>query len=143
MSNNGLSNGRDQVIDIVSPSGVLRVTGLTSFQAHQDTTEQRVKLKNGRNPTAQFFDGWSGSFDLERQDSTLDDYFVQKEADYYAGIDGGTITITETISEPDGSVNQYRYVGVVLKFAAAGTWSTDNTVKQSVSFMAERKLKVA
>lgn len=142
MPQNGLSIGKDQTLDIITSAGPLRIPGLINFKAQQDTTEQRVKLKNGQNPVAQFFDGWSGSFELERQGPTLDDHFVTKEANYYQGIDNGTVTITETITEPDGSVSQYRFTGVVLKFADAGSWSTDASVKQSVSFMAERKVKV-
>lgn len=142
MPQNGLSVGKDQVLDVVTPSGPLRLGLLTNFTKQQDTTEQRIKGKDGISRHLRFFDGWSGTFEIERQDSLVENYFVQLEANYYAGLSEGPVTITETITEPDGSLSQYRYVGVVLKLSNAGGWSGDATVKQSLSWMASRCVKV-
>jgi hypothetical protein len=80
---------------------------------------------------------------VERQDSTLDDFWAQFEANYYAGISEQGMTLTETITEPSGAVSQYRYVEVLLKLEDAGSWEGDKTVKQKASFVAARRLKVA
>src|SRR5262249_43238712 len=108
-----------------------------------DTTDFKVKLINGSTPTLIFRDGWSGSFMFDRQDSAVDDYIAQLEADYFLGIQHPGSTITETITEVNGSVTQYRYTRCVFKLSDAGSWKGDSTVKMALDFMAERRLKIA
>jgi len=140
---NGLTIGKDVSLDINGATGPLAFTGsLTSFSAKQDTSTTRTKFLDGRNIPTKFYDGWSGSFMMERQSSVVLDYFVQLEDNYHAGLTETPIVITETIQEVDGSVSQYRYTNVVLTLDDAGVYSTDGTVKQSVSFMADRCKKV-
>lgn len=140
---NNFSVGRDVSLDIVGPSGPIRFSLITNFNSKQASKENTVKGIDGITRPVRFFDGWTGSFSVERQDSTVDDYFTQLENNYYAGINEGSVTITETITEPNGAITQYRYTGVLLKLDDAGSWAADNTVKQSISFMASRRLKVA
>jgi hypothetical protein len=90
-----------------------------------------------------FFDVCSGTFDLERQDSKVYDYLAQLEANYYAGLNEQPVTITETITEVSGAVTQYRYLGVLLRLDDAGDKAGDSTVKQRLSFTAQRRIKVA
>jgi len=73
----------------------------------------------------------------------VDNYFATLESQYYAGANQLPGTIYETISEPDGSLTQWRYTGVVLKLEKAGEFSGDKKVEQSVSFMASQKVKVS
>ena len=47
------------------------------------------------------------------------------------------------VREADGSVTQWRYVGVSLSYDDAGEFAGDKKVDQTVSFMAERRLRVA
>lgn len=140
---NNFSVGRDVSLDIVGPNGPLRFSLITNFNSKQTSKENSIKGLDGITRPVRFFDGWTGSFSLERQDSAVDDYFAQLEANYYAGINEGSVTITETITEASGAVTQYRYVGVLLKYDDSGSWAGDATVKQSLSFIASRKLKVA
>ena len=140
---NNFSVGRDVSLDITGPQGPLRFNLITNFNSKQATKEQAVKGLDGITRPVRFFDGWTGGFDIERQDSTIDDYFSQLEANYYAGLNEGSLTITETITEVSGAVTQYRYTGVLLKYDDAGSYSGDATVKQKLSFIASRRLKVA
>ena len=140
---NNFSVGRDLSIDIITKEGPLRLNLLTSFKAKQDITDGKVKGIDGITRHVRFPDGWSGSFMLERQDHSVDDYFSQLEANYYAGLNEQPATITETIAEPNGAVSQYRYMGVLLKLDDAGTWEGDKTVKQSLSFVASRRQKIS
>lgn len=139
---NNFSVGKDVSLDIIGPNGPIRFTLITSFTSKQDTSEVKVKGMNGINLPVVFYEGWSGSFSLERQDSTMDDYFAQLESDYYAGKNQTSLTIMETITEVSGAVSQYRYTGVILKYDDAGSWSGDKTVSQKFSFMASRKSRV-
>ena len=140
---NGFSVGRDISLDITGPQGPLRFNLVTKFNSKQSSKEQMVNGLDGITRPVRFFDGWTGSFDLERQDATIDDYFCQLEANYYAGLNEASVTITETKTEVSGAVTQYRYMGVLLKLDDAGDWAGDATVKQKLSFVASRKLKIA
>lgn len=140
---NGFTVGRDVSLDIVGPSGPIRFNLVTNFRSKQETSDQPVKGMDGITRPVRFFNGWTGGFDLERQDSAVDDYFAQLEANYYAGMNEGSVTITETITEVSGAVSQYRYVGVLLKLDDAGEKKGDATVKQKLGFFASRRLKVA
>jgi hypothetical protein len=139
---NNFSVGKDVSVTIVTQAGPLSINLITAFQSKQDTTKTRVKGIDGKTRWVRFFDGWSGSFKLERRDSTPDDYFSQLEANYYAGINEQAASITEIIAEPNGALTIYRYIGVLLDFDDAGNFEGDSTVKQSISFVAERRIKV-
>jgi hypothetical protein len=139
---NGFTVGRDLSVNIQTPNGALPLTGLTKFTAKPDTTDVKVKLVNGRTQHLIFPDGWSGSFEVERVDSTLDDFFANQEANYYAGFDLNSSTITETITETSGVVSQYQFVGVIFKLDDAGDFAGDATVKQKLSFVAEQRIKL-
>jgi hypothetical protein len=143
MSINRFNVGRDITLTVVTVNGPLSMTLITAFQSKQDTQEQKIKGLDGITRHVRFFDGWSGRFNLERRDRTLDDYFNGLETDYYAGIDETEVTITETITEADGSVSQYRYREVLLKMEDAGEWRGDNTVKQTISFIASRRMTIS
>lgn len=140
---NGFSTGRDATLTIVTASGPLNLNLITNFQSSMDSQEIKVKGMDGITRHARFFDGWRGSFSIERADSTVDDYFAQLEANYYAGINEQPATITETITEVSGTVTQYRYLQVLLKLDDAGGWAGDQTVKQKLSFVAARRIKIA
>lgn len=143
MPQNSFSVGRDVSLDIITSNGPLSFGLITKFTSKQDITDKKIKGIDGVTRHVRFPDGWSGTFDIERQDSTLDDYFAQLEQDYYDGIAEQGATITETIQEVNGSISQYRYLGVLLKFDDAGDKSGDSTITQKLSFLASRRVKVA
>src|ERR1700682_1229246 len=136
------SGGRDITLSVVTASGPLNFNLITSFKSKPDTTDAKVKGLDGITRHVRFMDGWSGSFMIERQDSTVDDYFAQIEANYYAGLSEQGATITETITEPSGQMTQYRYIRVLLRLDDAGEWRGDATVKQSLSFVSSNRLKI-
>jgi len=140
---NSFTVGRDCTLTIVTASGPLNLSLITQFQSAPDMAEIKIKGLDGITRHARFFDGWRGSFNVERQDSTLDDYFAQLEANYYAGINEQPATINETITEVNGQVTQYRYLNVLFKLDDAGSKAGDQTVKQKLSFVAARRTKIA
>lgn len=139
---NGYSVGRDISLSVMTSAGPLTFNKITGFSTTQKTTKQTVKRLDGVNDPLRFFDGWSGSFDVERQDSAIEDYFMQLEQNYYSGIQEQPATILETITNPDGSTSQYRYERVILSLDNAGDWRGDQSVKIKVSFEASRKKQV-
>ena len=143
MSLNGYTVGRDIALDVIGAQGPLRFNQIISFMSKPDTTDQKIKGLDGITRHLRFPDGWSGSFEIERQDSTVDDYFTQIEANYYAGLNEIPVTVTETITEVNGSVSQYRYLQVILVLEDAGTYKGDASVHQKVRFMSARRVKVS
>ncbi|MFX8844608.1 hypothetical protein ABTM93_19195, partial [Acinetobacter baumannii] len=83
MPNNGFSVGRDVSLAIVTSAGPLRLSLITNFNSKPLTKEQSIKGLDGITRFVRFPDGWQGGFDVERQDSTVDDYFGQLEANYF------------------------------------------------------------
>ncbi|MGH8220886.1 MAG: hypothetical protein ACREUT_20315 [Steroidobacteraceae bacterium] len=139
---NGYSIGRDLTLNVVTANGVLQITGLTSFKAKQETTEETIKRLDGVIDRLRFYEGWTGTFMLERRDSTVDRYFCQLESDFFSGLTEGEVTITETITERNGALSQFRYRRVLLKLDDAGAWEGDKSVKRTMSFIASRKLVI-
>jgi hypothetical protein len=142
MPANGYTIGRDVSLDIIGPNGPLRFGIRTGFSAKPEYNDIKVKRADGITDNAFIPDGWTGSFDYERGNSTLDDYFAGVESDYYAGLNIKNVSITETIVENTGAVTQWRYTNVALKYDDAGSKSGDTTVKQKVSWAASRRLKI-
>ena len=139
---NGFNTGKDVTLVISTPTGVLQIDGLTGFKAAQLTQPLDSKLITGVNLYDEIPLGWSGTFNLERLDSTVDDYFAADESGYFTGVKPNSIvTITQTIQENSGNT-QYRFTGVALKFEDAGEWRGDQKVMQTISFRASRRLKV-
>jgi hypothetical protein len=140
---NGYSVGRDLSLDIIGPNGPVNLNQIVGFTAKPDVTDKKIKGLDGITRHLRFPDGWSGSFDLERQNNVVDDYFSTLEANYYAGLNENPATITETIQEVDGSVSQYRFLQVLLTLEDAGSFKGDDTVHQKVRFVAARRVKVS
>jgi hypothetical protein len=126
------------------PTGAsLRLDKVTSWTAKQVTSDQKIKGLDGITDHLRFFDGWSGSFKLERRAADIDRYFAQAEANFYNGEDDPPAVLQQTIREPDGTVSQYRFERILLTYDDAGDWAGDKSVSQSVSFMASRRIQQA
>jgi hypothetical protein len=140
---NGYTVGRDISLNIIGPKGPLNFNQITGFQSKPDTTDQKIKGLDGVTRHIRFPDGHSGSFEIERQDSTLDDYWNDVESGYYAGINEQPVTITETIQEVNGTISQYRFLQVLLTVDDSGSFAGDKSVKQKLKFVAARRVKVS
>lgn len=142
MPQNGYSVGRDISLTVTTSDGPKTFSEITGFASKQETSKEKIKRLDGVTDALRFFDGWSGSFDIERTDSSVEDYFIKLEANYFSGINEIPATILETISNPDGSTSQYRYERVIMSLDQAGDWKGDSSVKIKVSFEAARKKQV-
>lgn len=144
MPQQGYSIGRDVTLVVTLPDGTtLRLSKVTGFNAKQDTADQKIQAMDGQVDHLRFYQGWSGSFKIERRSAVIDSYFAQLERNYYAGADEPPATLQQTITEPNGSVSQFRFERVLLKYDDAGDWAGDKSVNQSVSFMAATRKQQA
>ena len=140
---NDYSVGRDVTVNINTPTGSLRLSTITGFQSMPNVEKGEVKGLDGKRRPLVFPNGWNGKFDVARQDDTLDAYWAQVEANYYAGQDIGKGTVTETITEANGAVSQYKYLGCIFILEQAGDWKGNSDVPQVLSFEAQQRVKVA
>lgn len=140
---NGYSVGRDVTLKVVLSGGrTLSIPGLTNFKKKPDLSDQKVMRMDGRVDHLVFPGGWSGSFELDRTDDSVDTFMADYENAYYNNQNMQAATLTETIIETDGTASRFRYTGVMLKPTDMGDAAGDKTIKQTVEFLASRRLKV-
>ena len=138
-----MSIGKDYAVDVVQPGGqVLRIGNVTDFDAKPNTKDLKSEGIDGVVRHATIPGGWTLTFNMDRQDRVVDDFFAQFELDYYAGKTLRNCTVTETINEPDGTVSQWRYVGVALKLDDNGKRKADEYVKMKMSGHCSKRLRV-
>jgi hypothetical protein len=144
MSQNGYTLGRDNTIAVILPDGTtLQMGKIINWTAKQDVSDQKIKGMDGVTDHLKFYEGWSGSFSIERRGPDLDNYFAKLESNYYAGVDEPPAIMQQTITEPNGQVSQFRFERVILKYDDAGDFSGDKSVHQKVSFLATKRVKQA
>lgn len=142
MSANDFNIGSDTTISLIVDGGILRSSILTSFEAKQMTASLDSTGIDGINRFDEVEKGWEGSFDFDRADSIIDDFFAAKEAARYAGVKQPEISITETTTNVDGTVVKYRFNRVALKYDTAGARKGDAKVEAKVSWKASRRVKI-
>lgn len=142
MSLTAFSIGRDTQLVIMGPNGRVDLAHVTGFDNRQITSSIRVSRLDGTHLGTELPKGWEGSFEVERGTSTLDDFIVALEQNYYNGVTSQPSTMYQYITELDGSVSTYQFNGVVFKLSNAGTWKGDASVKQKLDFYATQKQRI-
>lgn len=138
----GYTLGRDVAVDINTPTGKLRIPKIMTFDAKPQVSNQKITPLNGVSDELQIPIGWNGTITAERMDGTLDDFWAQWEENYFNGIDQQRGTITESITESNGTLSVYRYEGVSFHLTDAGNKQGEKTVNQTLAFTANRRKKV-
>lgn len=134
------SLGKDVVIDVVTPLGPLQLpVTVTSFDSKPRYKTISSTGLDGKTRQVKVPDGWEGTIGLDRRNNAVDLFFAQMEAGYYSGANLTSSTITETITESDGSLSQYQYTGVTLSFDNAGKKEGDNKIEQTIGFFASTR----
>lgn len=136
------SIGRDIGLVLVTPDGPITLNTITSFKSKSDDNVQKLVLLSGITDHLRFFQGWSGSFVIERASAVLDQYFALTEDRYYRGIRERYASITQTIQESNLSITQWRYPRTILSYADAGEYAGDKSVKQSINFVSGRRVQI-
>jgi len=142
MPTNAFNVGRDVSLDIIDPvQGPLRFGLRTGFDGKPQYKKLESHALDGIPRFAAIPAGHQITFMFDRADSRIDAYFASQEAAYFAGAVLPNVTITETITEVDGSVTRWKYTGVSLTLEDAGTWKGDAITTQSISAMASKKVQ--
>ena len=136
MPGNQFSIGNDTFLDVIGAAGPLYFNITTSFEAKPIYKEIDSLSIDGINRFDALPSGHVGSFELDRADSVVDDFIASTEAAFYAGLNRATLTITQTISEVNGSVSRYLYTGVSLQVTDRGTWKGNEKIAVKIAFKA-------
>lgn len=144
MPANGYNIGRDVALDVVDPvQGVLRFKLITAFDHTPKYKSLESNALDGVPRFSELSAGHEVTFEFDRGSSLADDYFCAQELNYFNGVPSPSVSITETITEVNGAITQYRYTGVALSLAKGGSWKGDSIATQSIKGMAAFKVKVA
>lgn len=143
MAVNGLSIGKDVSVALITSYGPVNFNITTSFHPKAKYHDLRSVGLDGTVRDAPIPAGWDITFKIDRGGASVDAYFAQVEADYFAGVPTQAGTILETITEPDGTVSQWRYDNVMLKYDDAGERVGDKTIQIGVHGTASRRIQVA
>lgn len=144
MSANGEFNiGRDVSIDIIDPQrGPIRFAIKTGWSATPDYDNPESKGLDGENRSMSIPNGHRLTMNLDRKDSSVEDYFADNEARYFNNELLPNVSVTETIRERNGSISQYRYTDVSLTLGER-TWRGNAATTMTVSGRARRKIKIS
>ena len=141
---NNLSIGHDVTVTIFDNTSQSIVTfpARTGFSAEPITKTINSEPLNGPPLFAEAPNGWKGTLDFDRTDPTIDIYFANYEATYYAGANPISGTITQTIQEKNGTITQFSFTGVAMKLAQAGQWKAAEKVPMRIDWMAGTRTQV-
>jgi hypothetical protein len=136
------SVGVDTQLVVLGPAGRVDLTYVTGFEARQLTYSVRVDRLDGTQMGAELPKGWEGAFEIERGDSTVDDFIAAAEQQFYNGSTVPAGSMYQYVSETNGSTSTYLYDGVTFKLTSAGQWKGDSGVKQKLEFFATRRMRI-
>jgi len=139
------SLGRDCTLVVMhplAPGGRLQLDNLMGFDPKQETAGVRVDRLDGVQMNAELPKGWTASIELERGSPAIDNLFALIEQAWHSAGSYFTATVYQYIAEPDGSTSTWQFDNVALKLDNPGGWKGDASVKQTVSFMANRRRPV-
>jgi hypothetical protein len=145
MGANSFNVGRDgsQITIFDTLAGQVTFNGTTSFDSRARTKELESEQITGSTIFRNVPNGHEGSFEFDRQDSSIEAYFALLESNFYAGGPPPYAVITQTINELGGGVTQFQYTGVQLKLDDAGTWKGLDKVSPKVGWKASRKIPLS
>jgi len=140
---NNQSIGKDVTVNInlFGKAVTIQPNAIMEFEPTPRTSEETRTGIDGVTRDAVFPIGWSLQFQIDRLDGVVEDMWASIEAAYYAGQNVGTGTVLETITNPDGSINQWQYTPVVFKLESLGQRTATSVIKMRMSALAGRRIK--
>ena len=138
----GFNIGKEASVVIVHPDfGPITFGLLTSFSAKpMNTRLTSTPITNGGKSIHRVVPtGWEGSFEIDRSDGVVDAIFQLLEDNYYGGKSETYVLIAEVITNPDGSIDEYRFKNCVLVPSEHGTFKADEKVTQRFDFIATNR----
>ena len=143
---NGFTVGRDVTVTLAGPGGtgiVIPANSVTHF------TKRPIKKEDWSHPLNLppipliLHDGWRGTVEVDRQDSTLDSFQAALEANYWAGLNNLSGTILESITETTGKNSQFRYDDVLYWVSEPGDGTPDRKLSQRIEWACGTRKQVS
>ena len=139
---NPYSIGRDCQVVLLWNGIRIDLRDVVGFQAEQQVKLQRSDPLNSVPVEFNTSVFWRGQLQIDRGSSALDDLVAAIEAAFWnAGVIGSG-TIYQYLTESDGSLSTYEFVGVALTLSQAGIYKAENIVTQTVSFFASQRNRI-
>lgn len=114
---------------------------VTGFTAAQEVKHQRADPLNSTPIEFTTPSGWRGQFQVDRGSSVVDDLVASIESAFWSAGTIGSGTIYQYVTETDGSLSTYEFIGVSLVLSNAGNYQADNIVKQTIGFFASQRVR--
>ena len=139
---NPYSIGRDCQVVLLWNGIRIDLRDVVGFQAEQQVKLQRSDPLNSVPVEFNTPAGWRGQFHIDRGSSALDDLVAAIEAAFWnAGVIGSG-TIYQYLTESDGSLSTYEFIGVALTLTQSGIYKAENIVTQTVNFFASQRNRI-
>lgn len=144
MSVNQLIFGRAVTIDVISPitGQLITLAAVTSFDSKQMTVKENSKPLNAPPIKAHTPDGWSGNIEFDMLDDSIDAFFAEQDAAYWANSITFAGEIWETITLLNKSTVNYHYTGCAFTLQDAGKKTSQGKITQKVEFEASERRKI-
>lgn len=115
---------------------------IIDFHATPEHSTIEVKAINlgGRIPRKKNLNGWKGQISVARQDGTLDSLQRAEEQRYLSGQPQLYYNIYHTITNQDGTQNEYQYVKCLVTLTNPGSWKLGAEVEMTLDFEAEERV---
>lgn len=138
------SVGRDGTAVINHPlaGGRLDLRIITGFKASPSLAALSSTSLKGNTRSRHVPKGWTGEFDVDRADATVDNFCTALEEAYFNNIPFVYGTVTVFINEPDGSTSAFMFQEASLWVTDTGDFRADQIVKQKIGFEAPRRRRV-
>lgn len=141
--NSNFNTGRDKRVTLQDAFGVSYALGkYTEIVSSPERSTLKVEPINNRGITLRqnIPDGWKGTITTVRENGVLEYLYGQVEADYYNGVAQRYFWIYETISNQDGSTDQFVYTRSIIWIADAGNWKKTSDVPIRLEFESEQRV---
>ncbi|GCE82505.1 hypothetical protein [Komagataeibacter diospyri] len=143
MSAKPFNIGRDCRVVLVYDGSRVDLPTITGFTVQQRTHQL---TSNPLNDMPMFYDvpgGWSGQFTFQRDGAGADDLFTAIESGFWSA---GTVvlgSIYQYLTECDGSLSTYEFVGASLQLSDAGHYQSEMLVSQTITFAARARNRIS
>jgi hypothetical protein len=142
-SPSGFNIGSDTVISFLVGGAVQAWQIGTSFEERQVTEKVTSSAITGTTRVRDVEMSWEGTFEYDRSDSVIEDFFAAKEVARYSGGIVPDVQIATTTTNVDQSISRYQHVGVTMTLETTGPKTGAAVQKGRVSYRSSRRLKIA
>ena len=142
----GFVIGKEAAMDleVQGPNGVIVIQSMgliDDFDVEAETSVITVAPVNqgGVPVKRRVHKGWKGTFNVTRQGGIMDTLEQLFQDNFFDGKTEIYATFTQTINNPDGTKNVFKYPNSIVMVPKMGSFAQDKEVKFSVQFECPRR----